>query len=81
MNVTQKLVVLSLILLTIKASTQAQIWTKQGSDIGRAESISLISNGITVAIGVPGSIFSDTGYVQIFKKTYGTWKQVGSDID
>ena len=72
--------IIFLSICSIALSAQTQTWTQQGSDIDGAESISLSSNGSTVAIGVPRS-FLDTGYVQIFKKSYGIWKQVGSDID
>jgi len=59
-------------------------WTQQGADIdGEAASgwsgwsVSLSSNGSTVAIGAP---FND-GHVRIYKNISGTWTQQGSDID
>jgi Flp pilus assembly pilin Flp len=65
-------------------------WTQQGSDIdGEAAydnsgfSVSLSSDGSTVAIGAPvnNGNWPDAGHVRIYKNTSGTWTQVGSDID
>ena len=71
-------------------------WTKQGSDIdGEAAddqsgySVSLSSDGSTVAIGAPSNhgdgpnqvINSTSGHVRIYKNVNGTWTKQGSDID
>ena len=65
-------------------------WTQQGSDIdGEAAgdwsgySVSLSSDGSTVAIGARGNNDngSNSGHVRIYKNTNGTWTQQGSDID
>ena len=64
-------------------------WTKQGSDIdGEAAydlsgcSVSLSSDGSTVAIGAYGNNGNgaDAGHVRIYKNTSGTWTKQGSDI-
>ncbi len=66
------------------------IWTQQGTDIdGEAagdesgRSVSLSSDGTTVAIGAPGnsSIDSDAGHVRVYKNINGTWTQQGADIN
>ena len=66
-------------------------WTQQGSDIdgeaagdGSGQSVSLSSDGSTVAIGAPysdenGASFA--GHVRIYKNISGNWTQQGSDID
>ena len=65
-------------------------WTQQGSDIdGEAAddasgiSVSLSSDGSTVAIGAPYNDGNGTssGHVRIYKNISGTWTQQGSDID
>jgi Flp pilus assembly pilin Flp len=65
-------------------------WTQVGSDIdGEAAddrsgcSVSLSSDGSTVAIGAYGNDGngSSSGHVRIYKNISGTWTQVGSDID
>jgi hypothetical protein len=65
-------------------------WTQVGADIdGEAAvdysgiSVSLSSDGNTVAIGAYGNDGngSTTGHVRIYKNTSGTWTQVGADID
>ena len=65
-------------------------WTQQGSDIdGEAAddysgfSVSLSSDGSTVAIGATGNDGngSNAGHVRIYKNISGTWTQQGSDID
>ena len=65
-------------------------WTQQGSDIdGEAAddnsglSVSLSSDGSTVAIGAYGNDGngSNAGHVRIYKDSSGTWTQQGSDID
>ncbi|MFT6003822.1 MAG: Flp pilus assembly pilin Flp, partial [Bacteroidia bacterium] len=62
----------------------------QGSDIdGEAsndysgESVSLSSDGSTVAIGAYGNDgnATDAGHVRIYKNISGTWTQVGADIN
>ncbi len=71
-------------------SSFAQNWTQQGSDIdGEAaedwsgRSVSLSSDGSTVAIGAPSNDGNglDAGHVRIYKNISGTWTQQGSDID
>ena len=65
-------------------------WTQVGADIdGEAagdrsgESVSLSSDGNTVAIGAYSNNGngSDAGHVRIYKNTNGTWTQQGADID
>jgi Flp pilus assembly pilin Flp len=65
-------------------------WTQQGADIdGEAagdasgSSVSLSSDGSTVAIGATGNDGngSYSGHVRIYKNISGTWTQVGADID
>ncbi len=65
-------------------------WIQQGSDIkGEAaddysgHSVSLSSDGSTVAIGAPGNDGNgkSAGHVRIYKNISGTWTQIGSDID
>ena len=67
-------------------------WTQEGSDIdvealsaSGGWSVSLSSDGSTVAIGSPYDGYSDTGnynigYVSIYENISGNWTQVGSDI-
>ena len=80
--------ILSLIIFNL--SSVAQTWTQQGSDIdGEATSdlsgwsVSLSSDGSTVAIGAPGNDGNgnSSGHVRIYKNISGTWTQQGSDID
>jgi Secretion system C-terminal sorting domain/FG-GAP repeat len=68
----------------------AGTWTQIGSDIdGEAasdnsgQSVSLNSDGNTVAIGAPNNNGngSDAGHVRVYENIAGTWTQVGSDID
>ncbi|MCH7613594.1 MAG: hypothetical protein IIB45_09595, partial [Candidatus Marinimicrobia bacterium] len=65
-------------------------WAQLGSDIdgeaaadGSGRSVSLSSDGSTVAIGAPGNDAngSDAGHVRIYNYSAGTWTQLGSDID
>jgi Flp pilus assembly pilin Flp len=65
-------------------------WTKIGNDIdGEAAnnwsgmSVSISSDGTTVAIGAPGNdgVGSDAGHVRVYKNIAGTWTQLGADID
>jgi Flp pilus assembly pilin Flp len=65
-------------------------WTQVGVDIdGEAagdnsgRSVSLSSDGSTVAIGANGNDGNgtNTGHIRIYKNISGTWTQVGSDID
>jgi Flp pilus assembly pilin Flp len=65
-------------------------WTQVGSDIdGEARldksghSVSLSSDGITVAIGAwsNGGNGGNSGHVRVYKNVNGTWTQVGSDVD
>ena len=74
-----------------RIALSAQTWTQQGADIdGEASgdqsghSVSLSSDGSTVAIGAPysddnGASFA--GHVRVYKNISGTWTQQGSDID
>ena len=68
-------------------------WTQEGSDIdvealsaSSGWSVSLSSDGSTVAIGSPYDGRSDSGknynigYVRIYENISGNWTQVGSDI-
>ncbi|MCB9315713.1 MAG: choice-of-anchor D domain-containing protein [Lewinellaceae bacterium] len=66
------------------------VWTQQGSDIngeGLSDwlgwSVSLSSDGQTVAIGAPrnGGNGSNAGHVRVYKLIGGVWIQQGSDID
>jgi Flp pilus assembly pilin Flp len=65
-------------------------WTQVGADIdGEAAndqsgmSVSLSSDGNTVAIGATGNDAngSNAGHVRIYNNVNGTWTQVGADID
>ncbi len=60
-------------------------WTQLGLDIdgeagfGRSgTSVSLSSDGTTVAIGEPGN---NVGHVRVYKYNSGTWTQLGLDLD
>ena len=79
---------------TADESTSASAWTQKGADIdGEAsyhdysgQSVSLSSDGKTVAIGAPynnGGNGFDRGHVRIFQWTESasTWTQMGADID
>ncbi|MEG0915917.1 MAG: hypothetical protein RSF68_02780 [Myroides sp.] len=64
------------------------VWKQMGNKInGKANydamgvSVSLSSDGSTLAVGAPGSGIISTGYVQIFKNISGVWTQIGSDIN
>jgi len=68
----------------------SQVITQLGSDIdGEASgdesgsSVSISSDGLTVAIGAPynDGNSSNSGQVRIYKYESGTWNQLGSDID
>ncbi|SHF97318.1 Por secretion system C-terminal sorting domain-containing protein [Flavobacterium fluvii] len=65
-------------------------WTQVGADIdgeaaddGNGWSVSLSSDGTTLAIGAPGNDGngSFSGSVRVYKNVSGTWTQVGGDID
>ena len=65
-------------------------WTKIGADIdGEAAgdnfgySVSISSDGTTVAIGAPHNDGSgtDAGQVRVYKNNAGTWTQIGADFD
>ncbi len=64
-------------------------WVQMGSAIVGVDSlnysgrsISLSSDGLTIAIGAPNNIGIDTtGHVRIFEYTGGIWQQKGSDIE
>jgi len=76
---------LFLLILSIPASAQIQL----GADIdGEAaddysSSVSLSSDGTTVAIGAQGNDGNGlaSGHVRIYEYTSGSWSQLGSDID
>ncbi len=62
-------------------------WAQLGSDIdgeasfdGSGTSVSLSSDGSTVAIGAPGN-GGGAGHVRVYDLTGGAWVQVGSDIN
>jgi hypothetical protein len=84
-----KFVSLLTLSLLFFVSSFAQNWTQQGSDIDGAagdesgRSVSLSSDGSTVAIGAPSNGVNGTaaGHVRIYKNISGTWTQQGSDID
>ena len=65
-------------------------WTQIGADIdGEAVednsgfSVSISSDGTTVAIGAPynDGVGSNAGQVRVYKYTAGAWTQIGADID
>ena len=65
-------------------------WSQIGQDIdGEAaddysgHSVSLSSDGNTVAIGAPynDGNGSNSGHVRIYENTGGSWSQIGQDID
>ncbi|WP_284652511.1 T9SS type A sorting domain-containing protein [Flavobacterium terrisoli] len=65
-------------------------WIQQGADInGEATgnqsgySVSLSSDGTTIAIGAPKNNTNGTnsGHVRIYKNIAGVWTQIGNDID
>jgi hypothetical protein len=64
-------------------------WTQLGVDIdgesntdNSGYSVSLSSDGLTVAIGAPsGTYFSFRGHVRVYKNISGTWMKQGADID
>jgi len=82
-----------LILLFIGITTAANaqiIWAQIGLDIdGEAasdfsgNSVSLSSDGSTVAIGAPYNVGNglEAGHVRIYQNIAGTWTQIGADID
>ncbi|MFT6922590.1 MAG: hypothetical protein ACJA1C_001596 [Crocinitomicaceae bacterium] len=62
-------------------------WTQLGIDISgntngenTGSSVSLSNDGLTVAIGAPGSN-ANIGHVQVYKYFAGAWNQLGSNID
>jgi hypothetical protein len=68
----------------------AGIWSQLGGDIdGEAagdysgQSVSLSSDGNTVAIGANGNDGngSSSGHVRIYQNIGGSWSQIGQDID
>ena len=76
---------LFLLILSIPASAQIQL----GADIdGEAaddysSSVSLSSDGTTLAIGAQGNdgTGADAGHVRVYEYSAGSWSQLGSDID
>jgi len=88
MNLLKHILIISS--LAVSQTASAQTWTQQGTDIdGEAAgdfsgaSVSLSSDGSTVAIGAPSNDGNGyrSGHVRIYKNINGTWTQVGSDID
>lgn len=68
----------------------AGIWTQVGANINgewagdsSGSSVSLSSDGTTLAIGSPGNYerIYQTGSVRVYKNIAGTWTKVGADID
>lgn len=67
----------------------ASNWVQMGNAIVGEDSsnysghsVSLSSNGLTIAIGAPYNIGADTtGHVRIFEFTGGSWQQKGNDIE
>ncbi len=68
----------------------ANVWTQIGADIdGEAvddqsgTSVSLSSDGSTVAIGAPNNDEngSNSGHVRVYKNNSGVWTQIGADIN
>ena len=81
---------LLLILLCLPIIGFAQNWYPIGNDIdGEAAgdqsgySVSLSSDGNTVAIGAPYNAGNGTysGHVRIYENSGGSWSQIGNDID
>jgi ribosomal protein L13E len=74
-----------------KYDTDSTSWSQMGGDIdGEAASdysgtsVSLSSNGTTVAIGADyndGTNGSDSGHVRVYKYNGTAWSQMGTDID
>ncbi|MFT6138242.1 MAG: hypothetical protein ACJA0U_001884 [Salibacteraceae bacterium] len=63
------------------------VWTQLGIDISgitngenTGSSVSLSNDGLTVALGAPGSN-GNIGHVQVYKYFAGSWNQLGSNID
>ena len=88
MNLLKHILIISS--LAVSQTASAQTWTQQGTDIdGEAAgdfsgaSVSLSSDGSTVAIGAPTNNGNGdgAGHVRIYKNISGTWTQQGSDID
>ncbi|MFO7790474.1 MAG: T9SS type A sorting domain-containing protein [Bacteroidota bacterium] len=82
--------IFAICLLEVITITQAQTWTQIGNDIdGEAandffgNSVSLNSNGSTVAIGAPYNSGNEdnAGHVRIYQNQNGTWEQIGNDIE
>ena len=66
------------------------VWTQIGADIDGetannrfGQSVSLSSDGSTVAIGAPynDGNGTDSGHVRVYKNIGGVWTQIGADID
>ena len=79
-----------LFFLLLLGYTSSYAQTQIGSDIdGEATndvsgtSVSLSSNGTTLAIGAPGNDGSatNTGSVRVYQKISGNWTKIGADID
>ena len=81
---------LLLVLLALPIIGFGQNWSQIGQDIdGEAandysgNSVSLSSDGNTVAIGAYGNDGNGTfsGHVRVYKNTGGSWSQLGNDIN
>ncbi len=88
MNLLKNILIISS--LIVSQTVSAQPWLQVGQDIdgeaasdGSGRSVSLSSDGSTVAIGASRNDGngSDAGHVRIYKNISGTWIQQGSDID
>jgi hypothetical protein len=83
----------SVVLDTIKGTTFGTIWRQLGADIDAeapfdysGRSVSLSSNGSTLAIGADGNNgnSSDLGHVRVYTRDTSVplgWRQLGDDID
>ncbi|MBN3036389.1 MAG: T9SS type A sorting domain-containing protein, partial [Bacteroidales bacterium] len=68
---------------------QSGTWTQIGQNIEGeipgdcfGYSVSLSSNGLTLAVGAPGALLGGSNnYVRIFENQSGTWTQIGQNID
>ena len=85
-----KITMIFLTLLFTTMQVQSQSWTQIGADIdGEAAddwsgwSVSLSSDGHTLAIGAPfnDANGSSAGQVRVYQNVSGTWTQIGDDID
>ncbi len=88
-NTLKRVLLASLMLLTLQGFIQSQLWQQIGQDIDgeaaddRSGIVSINSDGSIIAIGAG---FNDgngnlAGHVRIFENILGTWTQIGDDID